>query len=90
MQNKKFFSETYQRFLHFRMTASVIKEVKRLGGGIDEYLRSTPNDDLLYPKAIQIKRNLLRIGRLQERSAALAEQAGGGGGSGGGSGGTAL
>ncbi len=73
MQQKRFWSETYQRFLSFRVTTSVLKQVKRLAGGIDEYLLTTPNEGLLYPKAIQIKRNLRRIGRIRERNAATAE-----------------
>ena len=71
MQQRKFWSEAYQRFLHFRMTAAVIKQVKRLAGGIDEYLLTTPNETLLYPKAIQMKRNLRRLGRLRERAQAI-------------------
>lgn len=75
VQNKRFWSETYQRFLSFRMTTSVIKQVKRLAGGIDEYLRVTPNRELLYQKAIKIKRNLRRAERVQQRDEALARLA---------------
>ena len=72
MQNKRFWSETYQRFLQFRMTTSVIKEVKRLKNGIDGYLRKTPNDVLLYPKAIKIKRNMIYHDKQKLRTEALA------------------
>jgi len=71
-QNKRFWSETYQRFLQFRVTASVIKEVGRLKQGIDEYLRKTPNSELLYPKAIKIKRNMRWHDKQRARNAALA------------------
>lgn len=76
-QEKRFWSETYQRFLQFRCTTSVIKQVKRLAGGIDEYLRTTPNNELLYQKAIQIKRNMRRDDRYRERAAAIAALEGG-------------
>jgi len=59
--NKRFWSQTYQRFLSFRVATSVIKKVKKLSGGIDQYLLTTPNDLLLYKKAIQIKKNIIRI-----------------------------
>ena len=71
-QNKRFWSESYQRFLEFRVTTSVIKEVKRLKNGIDDYLRYTPSEILLYPKAVQMKRNLKKKDRIAERNAALA------------------
>ena len=48
------------RFLS-RVATSVIKKVKKLSGGIDHYLLTTPNDILLYKKAIQIKKNIIRI-----------------------------
>lgn len=60
MQHKKFWSETYQRLLSFRVTTSTIKKVKQLAGGIDDYLMSAPNHLLLYDKAIKIKKNMLR------------------------------
>ena len=47
----------------------MIKKVKNLAHGIDEYLMRSPNELLLYRKAIKMKRNLLRIHRL--RAAAL-------------------
>ncbi len=72
VQNKRFWSETYQRFLHFRVTTSVIKQVNRLKDGIDEYLRKTPNHDLLYPKAIKIKRNLRWHDKQRARNEAIA------------------
>ena len=71
MQNKRFFSEMLQRYLSFRMTTSVIKQVGRLSGGIDQYLLTTRNEELLYPKAIQLKRNLRRMMRLRARDEAL-------------------
>ena len=60
-----------QRYLSFRMTTSVIKQVGRLSGGIDQYLLTTRNEELLYPKAIQLKRNLRRMMRLRARDEAL-------------------
>ena len=63
MQQKKFWSETYQRFLSFRVTTSTIRKVKMLAGGIDEYLLRAPNHLLLYKKATQIKRNMRRVHR---------------------------
>lgn len=74
VQNKKLFSGTYQRFLQFRMTTCVIKEVKQLPGGIDEYLCRTPNSGLLYPQAVQIKRNLLRCALPLRGAARLPER----------------
>lgn len=59
--NKRFWSQTYQEFLSFRVATSVIKKVKKLSGGIDHYLLTTPNDILLYKKAIQIKKNIIKI-----------------------------
>ena len=44
VQYKAFWSEVNQRFLRFRMTTSVIKQVKKLKNGIDEYLINTPNE----------------------------------------------
>lgn len=61
MHHKRFWSETYREFLQFRMTASAIKKVKAFAGGIDEYLMRTPNDVLLYPKAIKLKDHLNQI-----------------------------
>lgn len=61
VKKKSFWSETYQRMLHFKMTTSVIKLVKRLPNGIDEYLMKTRDDHLLYPKAIRMKKNMLRL-----------------------------
>ena len=78
VQNKRFFSEFLQRYLSFRMTTSVIKKVKSLAGGIDQYLLCTKNEELLYPKAIQIKRNLRRMVRQRKRDEALAAQMGDG------------
>ena len=51
--NKRFWSETYQRFLSFRVHTDVIKKVKKLAHGIDEYLMRTPNDPLLYRNALK-------------------------------------
>ena len=59
--NKRFWSQTYERFLSFRVATSVIKKVKKLSGGIDHYLLTTPNDVLLFKKAIQIKKNIITI-----------------------------
>ena len=39
----------------------MIKKVKKLSGGIDHYLLTTPNDILLYKKAIAIKKNIITI-----------------------------
>lgn len=72
VQNKRFFSDMLQRFLKFRMTTSVIKEVKRMPGGIDQYLLTTRNELLLYPKAIQLKRNLRSALRFRARDEAIA------------------
>eukprot|EP00322_Chrysochromulina_rotalis_P003401 CAMPEP_0115848366 /NCGR_PEP_ID=MMETSP0287-20121206/10885_1 /TAXON_ID=412157 /ORGANISM="Chrysochromulina rotalis, Strain UIO044" /LENGTH=115 /DNA_ID=CAMNT_0003302277 /DNA_START=107 /DNA_END=454 /DNA_ORIENTATION=- len=72
VQSKRFWSETYQRFLQFRVTTSVIREVNRLKDGIDGYLRSTPNEQLLYPKAIKIKRNMRWLEKTRARDAAVA------------------
>ena len=71
VQYKRFWSDMYERFIEFRATAFVIKQVKRLGG-IDEYLRVTPNEGLVYQKAIKIKRNQRRMRRIEERNAAIA------------------
>jgi len=65
--NKRFWSQTYQRMLSFRVATSVIKKVRKLSGGIDQYLLTTPNDLLLYKKAIAIKKNIIA---LHERVAA--------------------
>ena len=65
--NKRFWSQTYQRFLSFRVATSVVKKVKKLAGGIDHYLLTTPNDILLYKKAINIKKHIIKI---HERAAA--------------------
>lgn len=72
VQQKRFYSELLSRFLQFRMTASVIKDVKRLAGGIDQYLLTTPNELLLYPTAIKIKRNLRSLLRIRARDHAIA------------------
>jgi hypothetical protein len=65
-------SDMLGRYLSFRMTTTVIKKVKSLAGGIDQYLLQTPNEDLLYPKAIKLKRNLRSKYRLRARDDALA------------------
>ena len=71
-QSKRFWSDAYQRFLEFPMTTAVIKQIKQLQGGIDEYLLNTPNSELLYQKAIKIKRNLRQHARKEERAKAIA------------------
>ena len=58
MHTKRFWSETYREFLQFRMTTSAIKKVKACAGGIDQYLLTTSNDVLLYPKAIALKEHI--------------------------------
>ena len=63
-----------QRHLKFKMTTTVIKQIKRMAGGIDQYLLTTRNELLLYPKAIQIKRNLRQLARLRFRDEAIAAQ----------------
>ena len=73
VQSRRFFSKVLDRFLSFRMTASVIKQVKRLQGGIDEYILTSRNEELLYPKAIKIKRNMRQRLRLRARDEALAK-----------------
>ena len=60
------------------MTTSVIKQVKKLAGGIDEYLLTTSNEGLLYPKAIKLKKNMARLVRVRERDAAIATLSEGG------------
>jgi large subunit ribosomal protein L28 len=72
VQYKRFWSETYQRFLRFRVTTSVIKQVNRLKNGIDEYIKTTPNSELLYPKAIKMKRNMRWHDKQRARNEALA------------------
>ena len=92
VQNKRFWSEFYGRYLKFRVTTSMIKKVKKLANGIDEYLTTTPNELLLYPVAIRMKRKMLKHARRKEHYEALAQYelqqqlaaAGGGGGGGGG------
>ena len=71
VQHKRFWSEKYGRFLQFRMTTSVIKKVKKLKGGIDEYIAKAPNKELLYQNAIKIKANQRRQARLEARAAAI-------------------
>jgi hypothetical protein len=63
-----------QRFLDFRVHTSVIKKVRTLKGGIDEYLLTTYNRELLYNKAVKIKNNLRYTLRRQEREVAMAER----------------
>ena len=60
------------------MATAVIKEVKALAGGIDQYLLTRKNEELLFPKAIQIKRNLRRLLRVKARDEATAAIAEGG------------
>ena len=63
IQRKRFWSEKCQRFLQFRVSTYVIKQVKRCKRGIDQYLVQTPNTEsirshgLLYRKAISLKKN---------------------------------
>jgi len=61
VQNKRFWSETYNRFLKFRMVADVIKKVKLLPHGIDDYIMKTSRVLLRYPAAIQMQKNLTAI-----------------------------
>lgn len=72
VQHKRFWSETYQRYLQFRCTTSLIKKVKALPGGIDEYLRTASNQEILYPKAIKIKANQRRHARYVQRQEKIA------------------
>uniref|UniRef100_A0A7S0IW21 50S ribosomal protein L28 n=1 Tax=Calcidiscus leptoporus TaxID=127549 RepID=A0A7S0IW21_9EUKA len=65
VHQRRFWSETYNRFLCFRMTTSVIKEVKRLKHGIDEYLMTAPKVLIRYPKALNMRRRLLQAHRKQ-------------------------
>ena len=71
--NKRFWSETYQRFLSFRVHTDVIKKVKKLTGGIDHYLMITPNDILLYQKAIKIKTNIIQLHRRAAKGLPIPE-----------------
>ena len=64
--------------VQFRMTTSVIKQVHKLAGGIDQYILTTRNEELLYPKVIQMKRNMRRIIRTKLRDEAIAKQLGSG------------
>jgi len=73
VQYKAFWSEVNQRFLRFRMTTSVIKQVKKLKNGIDEYLINTPNEVLLYDKAINIKKNMVKRLRQEHLSKGAPE-----------------
>ena len=57
---KNFWSETFHKMLRFRMTATVVKKIKRLHHGIDEYLMRSPDAMLRFPAAIQLKRDLLK------------------------------
>lgn len=43
VQYKRFWSESRQKMVRFRCVTHVIKLVKKLKGGIDEYLAHTPN-----------------------------------------------
>ena len=45
-----------------------------MAGGIDEYLIRTPNELLLYDKAIKIKKNLLRGHRRRLEASRLEAQ----------------
>ena len=53
------------------MTTAVLKKVKKLKGGIDEYIAKSSNKELLYPKAKKIKANQRRQARLEARAAAI-------------------
>lgn len=73
VQTKTFYSELLEKPLRFRMTTSVMKQIKRMRNGIDEYILKTPNEVLLYDKAIEYKRLMKakakRIAKeLQQRS----------------------
>jgi ribosomal protein L28 len=57
---KNVWSETFHKMLRFRMTATVVKKIKRLHHGIDEYLMRSPDAMLRFPAAIQLKRDLLK------------------------------
>ena len=71
VQHKRYWSEKYGRYLQFRMTTAVLKKVKKLKGGIDEYIAKSSNKELLYPKAKKIKANQRRQARLEARAAAI-------------------
>jgi large subunit ribosomal protein L28 len=60
VQVKSMYSETLQKMLRFRMTTYVMRCVKK-SGGIDEYLVKTKDMELKYPKAIELKREILAI-----------------------------
>ncbi|KAL1519909.1 hypothetical protein AB1Y20_023398 [Prymnesium parvum] len=58
VQRKKFYSGILEEWLRFRMTTSVMKQIKRMKFGIDEYLLKTPDDVLLYDRAIKLKKEI--------------------------------
>lgn len=60
VQVKSMYSETLQRMLRFRMTTYVMRCIKKCGG-IDEYLVKTADSELKYPRAIELKRDILAI-----------------------------
>lgn len=60
VQVKSMYSVTLQRMLRFRMTTHVMRCVKK-AGGIDEYLSKTDDSELKYPKAIELKRDILAV-----------------------------
>jgi len=61
VQRKRFWSETYNRFLSFKCTTTVIKQVKKLHHGIDQYLMRTHPIVLRYKQAKRMRKNLIRI-----------------------------
>ena len=77
IQRKRFWSEKYQRFLQFRATTYVIKQVKRCTRGIDQYLVQTPNMEnkkshgLLYKRAISLKKNQMYEDKKATRAYAI-------------------
>lgn len=60
VQVKSMYSESLQKMLRFRMTTHVMRCIKK-AGGIDEYLVKTADSELKYPKAIDLKRDILTI-----------------------------
>lgn len=68
VQKKTVFSETLQRKLTFRMTTHVIRCIRKFGG-IDQYLIKTRDSEIKYPKAIELKEEILAIRKQQHEQA---------------------
>ncbi|RUP49148.1 hypothetical protein BC936DRAFT_143188, partial [Jimgerdemannia flammicorona] len=58
VQNKRLYSETFNKFFGLKVTTAVLRTMDKKGG-LDRYLLETKEKNLFSEKGVQMKRNLI-------------------------------